>query len=122
MKIPVDLNECCEKVLEWKYLRGKIDHKTQKALCTSCETVYARRDTGNVMYVDKDGSGSYCGSCNSEILPTKVMHPINVPLPSCAPRGFEEKVPYCPKCEEKPKFVGSKISQEFLDQLIRKFN
>lgn len=118
-KTPIDLNECCGEELEWRYLKDKVDHSTQKALCPTCETVYARRDKGSVMYVNKD-SGYYCGSCNSKILSTRVMHAINVPLPPCAPRGFEEKVAYCPNCEEKPSFIGSEVNQEFLDKLIEK--
>ena len=54
-----------------------------------------------------------CSQCGSEILDAKVAHPIWVwdgifPLSGCS-RNLYELVPYCPKCEEKPKFSGTPV-------------
>jgi len=53
-----------------------------------------------------------CANCGSEILGARVAHPIwDGPFPmSGSGECHYEQVPYCPKCEEKPKFHGTAIS------------
>ncbi|MAG50671.1 hypothetical protein CL621_03495 [archaeon] len=122
MKISIDLNECCEKALEWKYLRGKIDHQQQHSICPTCETSYSRREKGKVIYVKHKGGDKYiCGNCDSDILAIFVHHPINTHLPQCGGERYREKdterVSYCPTCEEKPNSRGSKIEEICLNNL-----
>ncbi len=116
METPKDLNECCNRELEWRYLKGKIDHNQQHTICPTCETSYSKREKGKVMYVKHRNGGKYiCGTCDSDILITFVHHPLNAHLPQCGGERYKEKdtevVSYCPKCEEKPFSVGSKIEE-----------
>lgn len=52
-----------------------------------------------------------CYKCKEAILFVVVAHPIeNIPYSdSKFIRSWYERVPYCPKCEDKPKFMGSNI-------------
>ena len=73
---------------------------------------YLRRKGNNFAY-KKTAEGYECTDCGSEIMSAIVIHPIwDGPfLGSGSGRCHNEKVPYCPKCDEKPSSSGSPIQQ-----------
>ncbi len=65
---------------------------------------------------DNKGTQNYeCNGCGSEILGVTVAHSIHDgPFPNSGSGKCQyERVPYCPKCEEEPKFHGSAIKKDF---------
>jgi hypothetical protein len=63
--------------------------------------------------VDKNGSTRYeCAECQRPIMDATIAHSIHDgPVPgSGSGRVHNEHVPYCPNCEEKPKFHGTPIT------------
>jgi len=72
---------------------------------------YHRKTGSDIIYKQKD-DGFECLKCGSEIITAQVAHPIwDGPFPmSGSGKCHYEHVPYCPKCEEKPKYSGSPIT------------
>ncbi len=72
---------------------------------------YHRKKGSKVVYKKID-DGLQCMSCDSEIQAAEVAHPVHDgPFPlSGSGRCRYEQVPYCPKCEEIPKYHGSFIT------------
>lgn len=72
---------------------------------------YHRRIGSKIIY-KKNKEGFECLDCGSEILATKVAHPIHDgPFPLSGSGKCEyEQVPYCPKCEKEPNSHGSFIN------------
>ena len=65
--------------------------------------------------VKKENSGRQeyrCNDCGSDVIFATVAHPINdnkFPLPGSS-KFYDEDLPYCPKCEEKPEHSGVPIT------------
>jgi len=61
---------------------------------------------------DAKGKQTYeCGQCGGEVMATNVAHPI-LDSPICCSgsgRVRNEQVPYCPKCETRPRGSGEPI-------------
>ena len=72
---------------------------------------YERKKGSSVIYKKID-DGYLCINCNSEIMAAEVIHPVwDGPFAlSGSGKTAKEMVPYCPKCEEKPKSGGSPIN------------
>ena len=67
-----------------------------------------QRKKGNSLIYKRIGNDYVCVDCGSEILGVEVVHPIwNGTFP-CSGYGktAKEFIPYCPKCEKKPKYWG----------------
>jgi len=78
------------------------------------EFMRARGRTQVYRLIKREANGSEeheCATCNSPIMSATIAHSIwDSPIPmSGSGKCHYEGVPYCPKCEEKPKFHGSPI-------------
>ncbi len=71
------------------------------------------RKRGSSLVYKANGDGYLCASCNSEIQEANVAHPIwDGPFPMSGSGNVHiEPVPYCPKCEQRPKLNGSPIQK-----------
>lgn len=56
-----------------------------------------------------------CKKCGGNIMAARVAHPVWIKGMGCAGTGEcrYEEVPYCPRCEEKPNFHGTPITEPY---------
>lgn len=74
----------------------------------------AKREPGNMSNYRKIGEKYKCRDCGSTILAAKVACPVhigNTPLPTG--ESVTRDVPYCPKCERKPKGMDEPVHTAF---------
>ena len=83
-----------------------LGHETVIASEVLKSRIRKREDTGK--YIEQT-DGYECRDCGAEILATK--HPLwNSPFPTSGTGRCVKGVPYCPKCEEKPRIDGSPVA------------
>lgn len=104
--------KCCGKPLEFKLHKGHHwqAYIPETAECRDCRS-YFERKPGNQSAYRQRGNSYYCTGCGSEIRVAEVAHPVWENSNDCAGSGnvLNERVPYCPMCEEKPSAEGEII-------------
>src|SRR4030043_2252535 len=103
---------CCGIELNFKDAGG-IEVKISVALCSICGTEYHNKQNSKIFYKYRPGLEDFiCNSCHEEILTTRVAHTVRDGLFEFSGSGKVnyEEVPYCPKCEMKPKFHGKAVN------------
>jgi hypothetical protein len=107
---PKSLERCCEQKLDWKDFTELKDHRGKVAVCKKCSTLYEQNGETKNIYFAKLGKDYRHLGCGEEIQFISRIHPI-WEKGTCGGYGEckNEKMPYCPKCEEKPDSSGSPV-------------
>ncbi|MDP1695767.1 MAG: hypothetical protein Q8L29_02560 [archaeon] len=107
--------ECCGKPLEFKLQRGHYwqEYIPETAECLGCKSYLERKPGRDNAYQNK-GDGYHCTKCGSETEVVVVSHPVWARPDECTGSGnvVPERVPYCPKCEERPSTEGKIIQMQ----------
>ena len=103
---------CCDTELKFVF-EGGIEEEVHGTNCLICNTIFHKKISQKHAY-RFEGEDFICTKCGSEILVAEISHPIHDgPFPlSGSGKVLNEKMPFCPKCEEIPSTNGKFITSE----------